>query len=72
MRGGSWYNFSDYLQASSRVNNDPTLETSLIGFRIAMVPEPATLLLSVTAFALMCWFRTGQFRTGQGDTALRT
>jgi len=47
LRGGSWYNFSDYLVASVRSFNDPTYEFLSLGFRVASVPEPSTGLLVV-------------------------
>ena len=44
-RGGSYINYSNYLQAHSRYFNHPTSEYNNIGFRVASVPEPTTLLL---------------------------
>jgi formylglycine-generating enzyme len=41
LRGGS-FNFNDsYLQSSNRYANDPTLETSNLGFRVSSIPEPS-------------------------------
>ena len=47
LRGGSWYNLSNKLDASTRSNNFPTNEDSRYGFRVASVPEPSTGLLVV-------------------------
>jgi hypothetical protein len=45
IRGGSFY-FTGYeLSSSSRYTKYPYYEDSNIGFRVASVPEPATLLL---------------------------
>ncbi|MDO8303957.1 MAG: PEP-CTERM sorting domain-containing protein, partial [Sedimentisphaerales bacterium] len=45
LRGGSYY-LDDYYLASSYRNNDiPYYEDGNVGFRVASVPEPATLLL---------------------------
>ena len=49
LRAGSW-NDDDYPLASSyRVNGDPSVENPNIGFRLASVPEPSSLVLSVLA-----------------------
>ena len=40
MRGGSWGNDSDWLAASYRNDNSPTVEMSILGFRVASVPVP--------------------------------
>lgn len=47
MRGGSFEQDEYYLRASIRYDdyNCPTIEESIIGFRIVEVPEPASLLL---------------------------
>ncbi len=47
LRGGSWNNYSDGLDASLRDFNSPTLENFRYGFRVASVPEPSTGLLVV-------------------------
>jgi hypothetical protein len=45
-RGGNWINGSDYLPATNRFNGlFPSLEFFLIGFRVASIPEPSSLLL---------------------------
>lgn len=40
IRGGSW-NSNTYLQSSSSLTIDPSYADSLLGFRLASVPEPA-------------------------------
>jgi formylglycine-generating enzyme required for sulfatase activity len=47
LRGGSWFEGSDGLDASSRSNFNPTDEDINVGFRVASVPEPSTGLLVV-------------------------
>jgi formylglycine-generating enzyme required for sulfatase activity len=51
LRGGSFYYGDDDLHASGRYDFYPTLEDSVIGFRVAEVPEPAT--LAIMAFATL-------------------
>jgi formylglycine-generating enzyme required for sulfatase activity len=50
-RGGSWVGGSSgiSLRSSDRDSFVPTKETILIGFRVASVPEPTSLLLSMLA-----------------------
>ena len=45
LRGGSWSNDSNSMDASIRINDDPTYEHADYGFRVASVPEPSTGLL---------------------------
>ncbi|MCX5653057.1 MAG: SUMF1/EgtB/PvdO family nonheme iron enzyme [Planctomycetota bacterium] len=45
VRGGSFANGGDYLRAANRTQTEPTFEGDKVGFRIAEVPEPATLSL---------------------------
>jgi formylglycine-generating enzyme required for sulfatase activity len=53
-RGGSFASFGDNnLGASDRFNLDPTFEFSSIGFRVASVPEPTSLLLTMLAGGVM-------------------
>ncbi len=47
LRGGAWFNSSNFLDASSRFNDNPTLENSYYGFRVASVPEPSSLSMLV-------------------------
>jgi formylglycine-generating enzyme len=44
-RGGSLSGNADYLKSSNRYYSTPIQEVSNIGFRVASVPEPCTLLL---------------------------
>ncbi len=45
MRGGSYQNMSDILHASHRNNCHPSLASSTHGFRLALVPEPGSMIL---------------------------
>ena len=45
LRGGSWDDFGDDLDASYRYSSLPTVEFIHYGFRVASVPEPSTGLL---------------------------
>ena len=54
LRGGSFYDFSDFLQSSVRYNFNPSGEVVNIGFRVAStVPEPSTGVLAVIACGMM-------------------
>ncbi len=44
-RGGSYGEFDDSLRSSNRGDIYPDFESDQLGFRVASVPEPATLLL---------------------------
>lgn len=58
LRGGSFYTSTLNMQASYRDNDEPTSETSVVGFRIAAaVPEPSTTALAVIACGLIGWSR---------------
>ncbi len=49
-RGGSWFGVATSIAASNRNGDDPTLEGSNGGFRVAsLVPEPGPGLLGMTA-----------------------
>jgi formylglycine-generating enzyme required for sulfatase activity len=53
LRGGAW-NFNDSnLRSSNRYSGDPTLEGYSNGFRVASVPEPTSLLLTMLASGMM-------------------
>jgi len=51
LRGGSWANTSEALQSSfsSFINPTNPLENNVLGFRVATVPEPSTVLLGALA-----------------------
>jgi formylglycine-generating enzyme required for sulfatase activity len=46
-RGGSWGSVSGVLSVSYRGDGSPTFEASHVGFRVAAVPEPSALLLTL-------------------------
>ena len=45
LRGGGWGDGSDCLASSYRYSGNPTNEDSNIGFRVASVPEPGSLVM---------------------------
>jgi formylglycine-generating enzyme required for sulfatase activity len=49
LRGGDWNGSESYLRSSGRLNYTPTNSTSLIGFRVASVPEPSSTVLMISA-----------------------
>ena len=53
LRGGAWSGSGFSLRASGRNNSDPTNENYNIGFRVASVPEPTSILLSMLAGGMM-------------------
>ena len=54
LRGGSWFNGDDFLASSSRHDNGgPSNENIDIGFRVASVPEPTSILLTMLAGGVM-------------------
>ncbi len=48
LRGGNWLNHSIILPASFGNSNYPTSEYMVVGFRVALVPEPSTIILLLT------------------------
>jgi formylglycine-generating enzyme required for sulfatase activity len=46
LRGGVWFRGSDILAASFRYYDDPPDEIYSIGFRVASVPEPGSLIMT--------------------------
>ena len=50
-RGGSWDETETNQRASVKSNIDPTYEAFWVGFRVASVPEPSALVLSMLASA---------------------
>jgi formylglycine-generating enzyme required for sulfatase activity len=53
LRGGSWGNDESNLRSSGRVDDDPALESDLVGFRIATVPEPTVSVSLMLAGGLL-------------------
>jgi formylglycine-generating enzyme required for sulfatase activity len=53
LRGGSVPGNESFLRASTRNAPDPTLELNGLGFRVASVPEPTSLLLTMLAGGVM-------------------
>jgi formylglycine-generating enzyme required for sulfatase activity len=54
LRGGAWGSNSDFLPASYRLDDAPSNQYFLIGFRVASVPETsAGLLTMLSASALL-------------------
>jgi formylglycine-generating enzyme required for sulfatase activity len=53
LRGGSFIDGEGTLRASLRNNIDPTNENYNLGFRVASVPEPTSLLLTMLAGGVM-------------------
>jgi formylglycine-generating enzyme required for sulfatase activity len=53
LRGGSFITNESYLRASNRLSNVPTNEVTHLGFRVASVPEPTSLLLTMLAGGVM-------------------
>jgi sulfatase modifying factor 1 len=53
LRGGSWSVNENNLRASFRFNFDPPNEYDFVGFRVASVPEPTSVLLTMFAGGLM-------------------
>jgi hypothetical protein len=50
-RGGNWGTIASGLSSSTRVGNQPTFEDVVYGFRVASLPEPATILIGLMAGA---------------------
>lgn len=58
LRGGSWYYYSFDLRAVFRSDFYPAYESSVIGFRVAMVPEPSAILVGALAMVgMLVWRR---------------
>ncbi len=59
LRGGHWYNNSNYLASSDRDYDTPTDGDNTVGFRVAEVPEPGSLvmLLGFAGTTLLYWWR---------------
>ncbi|MCC7086452.1 MAG: SUMF1/EgtB/PvdO family nonheme iron enzyme [Pirellulales bacterium] len=60
VRGGSYIYNSEHLRAYSRADgNGPTGEHNMLGFRVASIPEPASIMLCL-AGVLMLMLRRGR------------
>jgi hypothetical protein len=57
VRGGYWNNSSFGLLSSARSSDFPTFESSALGFRVASIPEPSTLLLLCFGSLAVLWRR---------------
>ena len=53
LRGGSWDGSEYDLRSSDRIDFDPSFENSFVGFRVASVPEPTSVLLTMLAGGVM-------------------
>jgi sulfatase modifying factor 1 len=53
LRGGAWSNIGGALNSSLRNSNLPSTESNLLGFRVASVPEPTSIVLSMLAGGMM-------------------
>jgi formylglycine-generating enzyme required for sulfatase activity len=49
VRGGVWNDYSGFLLSSNRFSYSPSNGFGGIGFRVASIPEPSTLLLGAMA-----------------------
>ncbi len=48
LRGGSFSDFGDFfLRSSGRIDGGPSIESNVVGFRLASVPEPSSVLMVV-------------------------
>jgi formylglycine-generating enzyme required for sulfatase activity len=58
-RGGGWFSGPIFLSSSLGGSAiDPTDRDNKLGFRVASTPEPSTLLLAVSIFALLAGRRS--------------
>ena len=53
LRGGSWGDVGDVLQSSGRFGFTPSFELVVIGFRVASVPEPTSVVLAMVASGML-------------------
>ena len=58
LRGGTWSDISYSLHASYRYYYTPAVESYIVGFRVASVPEPGSICLLVCGLAAgLIWWR---------------
>jgi hypothetical protein len=57
IRGGCFGNSEDYLRSSYRDGSSPSVEFTLIGFRVVAIPEPATALSLVLGGLVVTGYR---------------
>ena len=53
LRGGSWFSFGDFLASSIRYYGDPSFEDLSVCFRVASVPEPSCVVLTILASGVL-------------------
>jgi formylglycine-generating enzyme required for sulfatase activity len=53
LRGGSWYDGDGNLASSYSDDNDPSSEYDDVGFRVASVPEPSCVVLTILASGML-------------------
>ena len=61
-RGGLWSATENFLRSSGRYNTAPSLSYSLVGFRVASVPEPSCTVMMI-GVVLMAVARRGRVRS---------
>ena len=59
VRGGYWYFAPWDLRVEFRHSFAPGIENGLIGFRVASIPEPSSLLLGALGMSGLLWWRRG-------------
>jgi formylglycine-generating enzyme required for sulfatase activity len=61
VRGGSWYDTPDFLRAYQGGSLNPSYEfSSFFGFRVASIPEPASLTLCLAGLLTLALRRSGR------------
>ena len=53
LRGGSWFANVSFLRSPTSGSNAPTFEIDNVGFRVASVPEPTSMVLMMVASGVM-------------------
>jgi sulfatase modifying factor 1 len=53
LRGGSWGSYGDGLASSDRTTTGPSFEDLYFGFRVASVPEPSCVVLTMLASGVL-------------------